>query len=169
MKLYNSQYIASLLDLSERRIRQLRDEGVLTEAQKGYYEFKPTIHAYLKYLRTQISDKDHTSDYNTERARLVRAKRERQELELELQRGDAHSTEVVEQIVSDMLIRFKNRILSIPGKLSPELCKATNINDISDLLSAAIKEALDELSDFGTALMQYEDDVNAETCEPDEG
>ncbi len=167
MKLYSAQYIAAVLDLSERRVRQLRDEGVIEEQRKGYYDLRPTIHAYLKYLRSQISDQNHTSDYNTERARLVRAKRERQELDLELQRGDAHSTEVVEAIVTDMIIRFKTRMLSIPHKISPALCDMSDANDISDLLTGNIREALEELADFNMAITQYEDDIRADTHDYD--
>ena len=168
MKLHNAQHIATILDISERRVRQLRDEGVIEEQRRGYYLLKPTIQAYLRYLRSQIADRDVTSDYNTERARLVRAKRERQELDLELARSDSHSSEVVEHIVTDMIARFKARMLSIPSKISPTLCGMSDVNDINDLLSGNIREALEELSDFSTALQTYEDDIHAEIPEAPE-
>ena len=38
MKLYNAKAIARFLDLSERRVRQLRDEKVIEEYSPGLYD-----------------------------------------------------------------------------------------------------------------------------------
>ena len=38
---------------------------------------------------------------------MVRAKREAQELELQMRKNEVHTSEDVEQVMSDMLIRFK--------------------------------------------------------------
>jgi len=148
------------LDLTERRVRQLRDEGVLAEARKGYFELQPTIHAYIQYLRRQAADSSQTSDFNTERARLAKTKRERQELELALMRRDAHDSETVERIVSDMITRCKNRLMSIPSKCSPALKDMADLNEISEFLTANIREALEELAEFDGALAEYTDEVS---------
>lgn len=160
LKLYTSKAISLVLDLTERRVRQLRDEGILTEARRGYFELQPTIHAYIQYLRRQAADSNQTSDFNTERAKLAKTKRERQELELSLMKKEAHSSEVVELIVVDMLIRFKNKMLAIPSTCSPQLREMTDAHDINDLLMDKIKEALEELSEFGPALQEYEHEIS---------
>ena len=41
MTLYTSKVIAQWLCLTERRVRQLRDEGVIVEARPGLYELRP--------------------------------------------------------------------------------------------------------------------------------
>ena len=43
MTLYTSKVIAQWLCLTERRVRQLRDEGVIVEARPGLYELQPTV------------------------------------------------------------------------------------------------------------------------------
>lgn len=70
MKLYTSKVIASWLDLSERRVRQLRDEGILTETKPGLFELRPTVSRYISYLRKG------DNNLNDERAMLTRAKRD---------------------------------------------------------------------------------------------
>ena len=50
MTLYTSKVIAQWLCLTERRVRQLRDEGVIVEARPGLYELQPTVARYIKYL-----------------------------------------------------------------------------------------------------------------------
>lgn len=48
MTLYTSKVIAQWLCLTERRVRQLRDEGVIVEARPGLYELQPTVARYIK-------------------------------------------------------------------------------------------------------------------------
>ena len=86
MKLYTSAAIARWLDLTERRVRQLRDKKIIEEARPGLYNLLDTLHRYIHYLRKDGTDNELDIDYNTERARLVKAKREKEELELEMQR-----------------------------------------------------------------------------------
>ena len=43
MTLYTSKAIAEWLGLTERRVRQLRDEGVISEARPGLYALRPTV------------------------------------------------------------------------------------------------------------------------------
>ena len=50
MTLYTSKVIAQWLCLTERRVRQLRDEGVIVEARPGLYDLQPTVARYIKYL-----------------------------------------------------------------------------------------------------------------------
>lgn len=150
MKAYTSKAVAAWLDISERRVRQLRDEKVITEIRPGLYDLKTVNHQYINYLRKNNPDSESTINYNAERAKLVRAKREAQELELKLRRNEVHTTEDVEQVMTDTLVRFKTRLMAIPAKLSPILSKKKEQTEIFKLLKSAIDEVLEELSDFQT-------------------
>lgn len=55
MTLYTSKVIAKWLCLTERRVRQLRDEGVIVEARPGLYELQPTVARYIKYMLSPMS------------------------------------------------------------------------------------------------------------------
>lgn len=148
MKLYTSAAIARWLDLTERRVRQLRDKKIIEEARPGLYNLLDTLHRYIHYLRKDGTDNEIDIDYNTERARLVKAKREKEELELELQRREVLKAEDVEQVMTDMLLRFRSKIRSIPVKLSPTLSTETDQTEIFMILKKATDEALEELADF---------------------
>lgn len=50
MTLYTSKVVAQWLCLTERRVRQLRDEGVIVEARPGLYELQPTVARYITYI-----------------------------------------------------------------------------------------------------------------------
>ncbi len=147
MKLYTSKVIASWLDLSERRIRQLRDEGVLAEIKPGLYELRPTIVRYIAFLRKG------NSSLNDERAMLTRAKREAAEMENALRKGTLHETGDIEKGLQAMCLNIRSRFLSLPAKLAPALAaKKYSQAEIFDTLKHAIDETLEELSKYQTIL-----------------
>lgn len=150
MKLYTSKVVADWIDVSERRVRQLRDDKIITESKPGLYSLKEANHQYIRYIRKDNPESESQIDYNAERAKLVRIKRESQELELQLRRNEVHSTEDVEQVMTDTLIKFKTRLMAMPAKLSPILSKKKDQTEIFKILKESIDEALEELSDFKT-------------------
>lgn len=151
MKLYDSKAVARFLDISARRVRQLRDEKIIAEARPGLYDLTDTNHRYINYLRKRNPESEEVIDYNTERAKLVRAKRKNEEYELQLKEKQLHAAADIEAVMNNMLVNFKSRMMAIPAKLSPVLCKKTDKAEIFKLLKEQIDEALQELSDFKTA------------------
>lgn len=156
MKVYTAAAVARRLDMTERNVRTLRDKGVLTEYKPGLYDLEAATRQYINFLRKKNPDAEEKVDYNTERAKLVRAKREGQELELQLRKNEVHTTEDVESVMTDMLKRFRTRLMAIPAKLSPTLTKKTEEVEIFKLLKAAVDEALEELADYDTAFGENE-------------
>lgn len=153
MKLYDTKAIARVLKLTERRVRQLKDKGIIEEykAGTGLYDLIPTNHRYIEYLRNRNADSDDAVDYHTERALFIRAKRKDAEFDLAVKERELHAAADVEAVMTGMLTIFKTRILSIPAKLSPILSKKTDKAEIFRLLKDNLDEALIELSDYDTA------------------
>ena len=160
LKLYDAKAIARFLDISERRVRQLRDEKIIEEYpnSNGLYELIPTLHKYINYLRKNNPESEESIDYNAERAKLVRAKRMNEEFELKIKENKLHNSEDIETIMTDMLINFKSRLMSIPSKLSPVLSKKTDKAEIFKILKEHIDEALNELSNFKAVFGVTEDE-----------
>ncbi len=135
-----------MLGLTERRIRQLRDEGILKEAKfgSGLYEPCENVNRYITFLKA----KEGAGDYYEERAGLIKAKREKAEYELRKMTGELHESTEVEYIVGEMLTRFKARMTSIPAKAAPFLAEETKSEKVYERLKRYINEALEELSDY---------------------
>ena len=148
MKLYTSNVLAEWLAVTPRRVRQLRDEGVLMEKAPGLYELKSSVVRYISYLRKGSGN----TNLNDERAMLTRAKREAVEMENEERRSNLHSTEDIEKGLAAMCLNMRGRFSALPAKLSGELSQiGGNQAGIHDKLKAAIDEALEELSHFNVA------------------
>ena len=156
MKLYTAAVVAQWLDISDRRVRQLRQKGVLEEARPGLYNLKDCVHRYIEYLKKDGSAEE-AVDYNTERAKLARAKREREELDLQLKRREVLQAADVEKVMVEMLLRFRQKIRNIPVKQSPALAVETDQMEIFLALKRATDEALEELADFDGLLEEMEE------------
>lgn len=147
MTLYTSKVIAQWLCLTERRVRQLRDEGVIVEARPGLYELQPTVARYIKYLGGAGKE-----SLNTERMKLTAEKRKAAEMDNDLRRGDLHSTQDIEKGIQTMCLNIRSRFLAMPAKLSPTLAAMDgNQAAIFDEMKKAIDETLEELSDYRVA------------------
>lgn len=148
MRLYTCETVADWLALTPRRVRQLRDEGIISERMPGLYEMKATITRYIVYLRKGSGK----TDLNDERALLTRAKREAADMENEERRGNLHSTGDIEKGLAALCLNMRGRFSGLPAKLSGELAQmGGNQAGIHDKLKAAIDETLEELSHFNVA------------------
>lgn len=148
MTLYTSKVVAQWLGISERRVRQLRDEGVIEEQRPGLYDLHATVVRYINYLR-----KGSGTNLNDERAMLTRAKREAAEMENNVRRGALLEAEDVERALKNMLLNFRSRLLLIPAKLSPALATmGGEQGKIYDELKKAVEETMDALKDYRTVL-----------------
>ena len=63
-------------------------------------------------------------------------------------RRELHEAEDVENFLTDMLIKFKNRLVSIPAKVAPLVQGEDDVNQIVSILEKEIYETLDELSEY---------------------
>lgn len=158
MTLYTSKVIAEWLGVTERRVRQLRDEGVIAETRPGLYALRPTVSRYITYLRKG------SSDLNEERAKLTKAKREAAEMENARFRGELLEAGEIEKGLRTMNLNIRSRFLSIPAKLAPALVVANGDQAVMyDLLKRAICETLEELTDYRSILEKKDEDEETKT------
>ena len=125
--------------MTERNVRLLRDKGVLTECKPGLYDLQTVTVQYINFLRQKNPEAED---------KLVRAKRESEELELQVRKNELHTTEDIEKALTDVLVNFRTKLMAIPAKLSPIMAKKKDQTEIFKLMKTAIDETLEELADF---------------------
>ena len=160
MKLCTDKVVADWLALTPKRVKQLRDEGVLIEKSPGLYDLRASVLRYVNYIRT-----GNRADLNGERALLTKAKREAADMENKVRRGELHSSEDIEKGIKTMCLNIRSRFLTLPAKLAPKLAEMSgNQAAIFDELTRAMKEALEGLSNYNIA-MAMPDGGNDEEAE----
>lgn len=165
MTLYTSKVVAQHLNLTERRVRQLRDEGVIREKRPGLYDLVDTMTRYIKYIGAGSQ-----ADLNDERAKLTKEKRIAAETENRVRKAELLEVGDVEKAYSAMMMNFRSRILALPQKLAPAVVALEgDEQQVQDLIQAELEEALETLSHAEEALAEPEDGANEEAEEKDTG
>ncbi len=154
MALYTSKAIADCLGITERRVRELRDEGVLTEERPGVYNMKTAVRQYLRY---KIGDRDDQARLTAARADREVTRGQIEKMRMEEAKGDLHRTDDVERAQKTIFANFKNRLETIPTKYAKTMAQLTDPAEAHDILQNAIEEALVELSNPDVALAEPEE------------
>lgn len=144
--------MANIFSLSERRIRQMAEEGIIVRAAKGRYRLVESLKNYMLALKLaaegmNAENPDGEININEEKALHERVKRHISEMKYRVMKGELHKAEDVERVMTDMLASFKTRLLNIPSKVAPSL-ENRETAYIRELLSKEISEVLNELKDY---------------------
>lgn len=143
--------LASLLGLTDRRVRQLADQGVLTRQAEDDYILPDAIEEYYAYKYKT----DEEVDYMAEKAKHEKAKRELAELELQKRRNEVHEAENVRIVMSDMLSNLRSQLLGLPTKMAPRLADRS-ADYIAGELMQEIEDRLTELCEYSPNLFSDE-------------
>lgn len=145
----NQKELASCLGVSSRRIRQLKEEGLfsLKENQRKY-NLEKCLQEYIDYKvnaetgrRTSISKEEVQAEHEEVKKQisLLRLRKLRREL---------HEAADVEAFLSDMLIRFRHRLLALPPKIAMELSGESDLNQMIQTIQKELLNAMAELSEY---------------------
>ena len=72
--LYPKETIATLLNISERRIEQLVKQKIIPKAGRGVFDLGPTVQAYVRYLQGLCSGAIKTGEPSELDQRLMEAR-----------------------------------------------------------------------------------------------
>lgn len=173
----NQKTLAAALGISSRQVRNLREQGMfefvpgtkkydLTECVSEYIEFK--VKAEVGSGTSIIKEK--------EQAEHERLKKEITKIKLRKLRKEVHEAADVEAFLNGMLLNFRARLLSVPGKVAPQILGLSDINAIIKILDDEMVQTLEELSEYdpdivngenGTDIIDDEDDEEQEEMDND--
>ena len=163
--------LGEMFGVTDRRIRQMAEEGIVIRASKGRYKLVDSIKSYLLTLKLAaegvgVELADGEIDFDEEKALHERVKRHISELKLQIMKGEVHKAEDVETVMMDMLVAFKTKIMGIPSKAAPIL-ENRDAAFIKDRLTKEVTEALNELKDYDPKVF-YSDEYVEEGEDGDE-
>lgn len=150
----NQKELAAILGITDRRVRQLKNEfglfarGMSEGKKTKNYCLEKCVPEYINYkLEAEVQQ---GTNYNKEReqAEHERIKKKISILKLRKLKRELHEADDVENFLTDMLVNFKNRLLSVPQKVAPLIVSEDDINAILDILEKEIFQALEELSEY---------------------
>lgn len=167
--------VAKALNLTTRRVQQLKAEGMPT-AGRGQYELGPCMAWYIRYLQSKLdklgpNTNPETPDLLVEKTRLAKEQGDKIALENAIKRGQLVYADDVSRIWADHISSAKSKILVIPSKLGPQLVNIDNANVIAGKLRDELDAALAELAaadDEHIRLFEGSEEVLESTAEVDD-
>lgn len=168
----SASVLADLLGVTERRVRQLAEEGIFTRASKGRYNLPESIKTYINMIKMEKDIIGSTTagelDLETERAIKTRVERKQAEIKLALMKGEVHKASDVQQVMMDMLTSFRTRLLNIPSKLAPILVARNEAGNIKDIVTNEVIELLNELKEYNPSDFYAKEYIEYDEDEIDE-
>ena len=170
----NSATLEKILQVSDRRIRQLAEENIIARVSKGRYRLMESISNYILTLKVSMEvgnsqSVDGELNLDEEKAIHERVKRHISELKLKTMQGELHKSEDVERVMTDMLISIKSKLLSMPSKLAPMLVARNDIDFIKRTISTEVLEVLNELKDYNAKDFYDDEYVDVEEDDEEDG
>jgi len=167
--------VAKALNLTPRRVQQLKAEGLPTVG-RGQYELGPCMAWYIRYLQSKLdklgpNTNPETPDLLAEKTRLAREQGDKLALENSIKRGQLLYADDVSRIWADHISSAKSKILVIPSKLGPQLVNIDNANVIAGKLRDELDAALAELAadnDEHLRAVEISEEVLESTAETDD-
>lgn len=118
--------LGNIFGVTDRRIRQMAEEGIIVRAAKGRYNLVDSLKNYILSLKLAVDSNDGDNpdgelNFEEEKALHERVKRHISEMKLQTMKGELHKADDVRHVMTDMLSSFKTRMMNIPAKVAPVL------------------------------------------------
>lgn len=135
--------IALVFGMSTGRIRQFVSEGM---PKNGHNRFNlpACVQWYIENQKDLLTIPD--ADTKKHRARLLKAKADKLELEVQEKKKRLIDIDEAELIWTNHIVRAKTKMLSMPSKLAPLLADMSEPADIQEEVKRLVYEVLDELA-----------------------
>lgn len=145
----NQKELAQCLGISTRQIRNLKTEGLFQIAENcRKYRLEDCVQEYVGYkINAEMGRRASVSKEQVQ-AEHEEVKKQISLLRLRKLRRELHEAADVEYFMSDMLARFKSRLLSLPSKLAIVVMGENDINKVIQEIQKEIINAMEELSEY---------------------
>lgn len=145
----NQKELAQCLGISARQVRNLRQEGLFQSQQNGRgYILETCVQEFINYKVNAEMGRGAMIDKEKIQAQHEEVKKQISILKLRKLRRELHEASDVEAFLTDMLTRFKSRIMSLPTKIAMQTAGETDINRIVQAVTKVLSEAMEELSEY---------------------
>ena len=129
-------------------MKQLQRVAFQTEKNSRGYMLEKCVQEYINFKINAEMGRSASISKEQIQAQHEEVKKQISILRLRRLRRELHEAADVEAFLTDMLTRFKSRILSLPTKIAMQTAGESDINRIVQSVTKVLNEALEELSEY---------------------
>lgn len=145
----NQKELAQCLGISTRTVRNLKEEGLFQLRENcRKYRLEDCVQEYIVYKLNAETGRRASITKEEVQAEHEEVKKQISLLKLRKLRRELHEAADVEYFLSDMLARFRNRLLALPSKLAIVVAGETDINKVMGDIQKELMNTMEELSEY---------------------
>lgn len=134
--------LGQLIGITQPRVSQLIGAGVIVGDSIG-----AQVASYCEHLRAVAAGRADAPELSAERARLVRAQADVEELRLAELKGELIRVSVVKAGMAVVFATTRDRLMQLPARLAQTFASEGDAAKVHTLLADEIHHALAELAD----------------------
>lgn len=158
--------LSQCLGISTRRIRQLREEGVFQrkDEKASKYNLEMCIQEYINYKVNAEMGRSACISKEEVQAQHEEVKKQISMLKLRKMRRELHEAADVESFLSDMLLKFRNRLLAVSPRVAMKAVGETDLSKLTEIIQKEMIATLEELAEYdpdeidGIVIQDFEED-----------
>lgn len=158
--------LSQCLGISTRRIRQLREEGVFQrgDGKTSKYNLEMCIQEYINYKVNAEMGRSACISKEEVQAQHEEVKKQISILKLRKLRRELHEAADVESFLSDMLLKFRNRLLAVSPRVAMQAVGETDLSRLTEIIQKEMLATLEELAEYdpdeidGIVIQDFEED-----------
>lgn len=146
----NQKTLSQCIGITTRRIREMREDGFFPNAENGKgYHLEKCVKEYIDYKIKAETGKGTYVQKEVIQAQHEVVKKDISMLKLRKMRGELHEAVDIEIFLTDMLLSFRNKLLSFPQKIAMQIVGESEVNKIIETLNREIEDTLAQLAEYG--------------------
>ena len=143
--------LGSLLGISERRVRELKSQGVIPATPSGQYVIGEAIPAYCSHIRpvsgrNAAGGSDGASSLDQARIEVLNEQRDRLAMLNAQMRGETVLAEDVENVVGAYADAVRAKVLALPTRAAPLVLGLATLAEVRDKLTELAHDACGDLA-----------------------
>ena len=144
-----TDYIAEIVGVTKRRIKQFQEEGIIQAAGKGLYDRDVVFASLFAWYREKSGKPEKPSDaLEAERLRQTAARATLEEIKVKRAKSDLHHTDDIIRVFCAIFSRIHAGLESFPLGIAPLLTDNHDAMDIATKLKERLDKILYEMTTF---------------------
>ena len=146
----SQKQLSQCLGISTRRIRQLREEGVFQrkDGRATGYNLERCVQEYIDYKVNAEMGRSASISKEEVQAQHEEVKKQISLLKLRKMRRELHEAADVVSFLSDMLLKFRNRMLAVSPRVAMKAVGETDLSRLTEIIQKEMLFTLEDLSEY---------------------
>jgi phage terminase Nu1 subunit (DNA packaging protein) len=139
------QELSDFLMLTDRRVQQLKKDGVIVKIDRGQYDLVQSTQGYINFLRERAFGGVANTDQHGEKTRLITAQANIAEMNDAELRGDLVRVDEVRRTIFTAARGVRNSLQTVADRLSQPLSGVDDHHEIHDMIEGEINQILTDM------------------------